>query len=132
MSGGEVVRAFFEAIEARDWGRAGAFLAEDLEVDWPGTGERFTGPRFLAMQRAYPEGWQITVLEVLGDARAAARVRVDHGDAVFLSAGFYDVSGGRITRAVEHWVELGGERPPTWRSPYAEGGPLSLALQRRP
>lgn len=131
MTGPQVVRAFLEAIEARDWVRAGALLADDVEVEWPATAERFTGGRFLAMQRAYPEGWRITVLEALGDARVAARVRVDHDDAVFLCAGFYDVAEGRIIRGVEHWVEVGGERPPTWRSALAEGGPLSVALQPR-
>jgi SnoaL-like domain len=119
-------------MEARDWERAGGLLADDLEVEWPATGERFAGARFLAMQRAYPEGWRMTVLEALGDDRVAARVRVDHGGAVFLCAGFYDVAAGRIARAVEHWVEVAGEDPPAWRHGFGEAGPPGLSLEPRP
>jgi len=132
MIGSEVVRAFHLAMQERDWERASALLAADIIVEWPATGERLTGARFLDVQRDYPEGWSITVLEVIGDARVASRVRVDHGEQVFLCAGFFDVVGGRIRRGVEHWVTVCGEGQPPWRIGYSDkldATDLSLAFE---
>lgn len=120
-----VVRAFFERMQARDWDAAGQLLDPDVEVQWPVTGERFRGPAFLEMQRAYPEGWRIEVVEVLGDtatspdvARVAARVAVDQSGERFWCFGFYTVTGSRIRDAVELWGTEDSEPPPQWRLPY--------------
>lgn len=115
----ETVRRFFERMEARDWDGAGALLAPAVHIEFTETGERFDGPAFLAMNRAYPDGWTIEVVEVLtsGD-RVAAQVRVDHGDDTFWCAGFYTVSGGVIVDGVEHWVTAGSVEPPAWRRPF--------------
>ncbi|MCA9518626.1 MAG: nuclear transport factor 2 family protein [Myxococcales bacterium] len=134
MTGADIVRAFHHAMQARDWQRAATFLAPDVVIEWPATCERLEGERFLAMQRDYPEGWEITVLEVAGDARVASRVRVDQGDVSYLCAGFYDVDGGFITRGVEHWVTVGGDPAPAWREGYAKRlkpSELGLALAPR-
>jgi ketosteroid isomerase-like protein len=120
---GSVVRSFFERMQARDWDGAAALVAPDATVRFTETGERFVGDAFVAMNRAYPEGWAIDVVEVLsaGD-RVAAQVRVDHrsdGDvAVFWCAGFYTVRDGRIVDGVEHWVTEGGAASPGWRAPF--------------
>ena len=53
----------FEAIQARDWETAGTFVASDALIVWPATGERFFGERYLAMNRDYPEGWYIEVID---------------------------------------------------------------------
>lgn len=74
-----VVRAFHEAMQARDWEAAATWLAPAITVWWPATAERFNGERFLAMQRAYPEGWRIEVVELMADGtQAAGRIAVDH------------------------------------------------------
>lgn len=114
-----MVRSFFELMEARDWDGAGALLAPDLHIEFTETGERFDGPNFLAMNRAYPEGWSITVVETIaaGD-RVAAQVRVGLGDTTFWCAGFYLVDGPVIASGVEHWVTQGSAPPPEWRRPY--------------
>ncbi len=120
---GSVVRSFFERMQARDWDGAATLIAPDATVRFTETGERFIGGRFVAMNRAYPEGWSIEVVDVLsvGD-RVAAQVRVDHraGDDVdvFWCAGFYTVRDGRIADGVEHWVTEGGAAPPEWRRPF--------------
>lgn len=114
-----VVRRFFESMEARDWDAAGACLSPQLVVDFTETGERFVGDSFLAMNRAYPEGWRIRVIEVLAQGeRVAAQVEVTLGDDVFWCAGFYTVSDGQISRGVEHWVTEGSEQPPEWRQTF--------------
>ncbi len=117
-----VVIRFFERMEARDWDGAGACLADDAKINFTATGERFDGTGFLAMNRAYPEGWTITVVEVLTTGnRVAAQIIVDHGDNRFWCAGFYTVANGRITEGTEHWVTQDADEPPAWREPYWAG-----------
>src|SRR5215510_11995016 len=67
-----VVRAFFEAMQNRDWAAAEALVAGELSVWWPVTLERFEGRAFVAMNRAYPEGWSISVREVIEDGDQVA------------------------------------------------------------
>ncbi len=106
-------------MEARDWDGADALLAPDVHIEFTETGEHFDGPNFLAMNRAYPEGWSITVVETIAAGRrVAAQVRVDHGDTTFWCAGFYLVDGPVIASGVEHWVTQGSAPPPEWRRPY--------------
>jgi ketosteroid isomerase-like protein len=118
-SSADVVRRFFESMQARDWEAAAACLAPDIEVWWPASGERFVGRDFLAVQRAYPEGWQITVASVLASGeQVAARVQVDLAPDRFWCAGFYTVRDGVITDGVEHWVTEGADEIPAWRRPF--------------
>lgn len=115
----EVVRSFFELMEARDWNGAGQRLAPDLVIDFTETGERFVGDDFLAMNMAYPQGWSIEVVEVLAVGnRVAAQVRVTHGQTIFWCAGFYTVTSGKIESGTEHWVTEGSAQPPQWRRPF--------------
>lgn len=116
-----VVRQFHEAMQARDWDRAASLLSPSVVVEWPATGERFEGANFLAMQRAYPDTWAITVEEVIAaGSRVASRVRVNDGGATFWCAGFYDVAAGQIAAAIEHWVTAGADEIPRWRVPFSE------------
>lgn len=115
----DVVRNFFSAMQDRRWDDAAARLGPEVDIRWPATRERFVGPAFLAMQRAYPEGWAITVVEVLGQGdRVAVRVAVDQSGQRFWCAGFYTVLDGRISEGTEHWVTEGAEQQPAWRAPY--------------
>ncbi len=111
----------FEAIQARNWEAAGRFVADDAEIVWPGTGERFVGDRFVEMNHAYPEGWDIEVVDQYeGDMSEVIRARVKHGEHTFWLVGFYDTVDDEITGGVEYWIEEGAERPPKWRAPYSE------------
>lgn len=119
MQPADIVRAFFERMQARDWDGAGRLLSPTLRIDFTETGERFDGSNFLAMNRAYPEGWTIDVVETIATGeRVAAQVRVDHGDTTFWCAGFYTVREGRIADGTEHWVTAGSEDPPAWRAEF--------------
>lgn len=111
----------FEAIQARDWDRAQSLVAGDASIVWPATNERFVGGRYLAMNRDYPEGWDIEVIDQYeGDNSEVIRARVKHGAHVFWCIGFYDIEGGLIAGGVEYWIEEGAEQPPDWRTPYSE------------
>lgn len=115
-----VVRAFFELMQARDWAGAAELLSPTLHIEFTETGEQFDGPEFLAMNRAYPEGWSIEVVETISIAdRVAAQVRVEHSGSVFWCAGFYTVRDGVIIDGTEHWVAERSQRPPAWRRPFA-------------
>ena len=114
-----VVRGFFERMEERDWEGASALVDPLARFEYSATGETFTGAGFLAMNEAYPEGWSITVADVLAEGGSvAAQVRVDHGEAVFWCAGFYSVVDGRIRRGTEHWVTAGADPAPGWRAQF--------------
>jgi hypothetical protein len=115
-----VVRALWERMEARDWDGARATLADDYTADWPATGERFAGAdAFVAMNRAYPEGWAIAVDEIIArGSRVVARVRVTQDDQLFHCLSFADVEDGRIARSTDFWLDDRGEAAPDWRAPY--------------
>jgi hypothetical protein len=119
MAPADVVREFHDRMQARDWRGAEALLSPAIEVCYPSTRERFVGPAFIAMNETYPDGWSLTVVEVIdmGD-RVASRVRVDHGADTFWCAGFYTVRGGLIVDGIEHWLTEGAEEPPTWRAAF--------------
>ncbi len=107
-------------MQARDWTGAGRLLSPSVSIVYTETGERFDGDAFLAMNRAYPDGWTITVLECMSQGdRVAAQVRVDHGADVFWCAGFYTVAGQMIVDGTEHWVHEGSRAPPDWRREFA-------------
>jgi ketosteroid isomerase-like protein len=116
---GDVVREFHERMQARDWDGAAELLDPSIEIRYTATGERFVGAAFLAMNRAYPDGWTIQVHEVMtSGARVAAQVRVDQGQEIYWCAGFYTVRDGRIVDGVEHWVTACSEPAPPWRHAY--------------
>lgn len=119
MDAAQVVRRFHELMQARRWRDAEALLADDIHIEYTSTGERFDGPAFLAMNEAYPDGWNLEVIEAIAAGeRVASQVKVVHGDEVFWCAGFYTVVDGRIVDGTEHWVTAGAEDRPDWREPY--------------
>jgi hypothetical protein len=114
-----VVRGLFESMQARAWDAARALVDETATIHWPVTQERFDGDAYVEMNRSYPDGWTITICDVLAaDDRVAARVRVDHGDDLFWCAGYYTVTDGRIADGVELWCTEGSEPAPAWRAPF--------------
>jgi SnoaL-like protein len=85
-----IARLLWERIQARDWDGARALLADDMVCRWPHSDERFEGAdNFIQMNRAYPEGWEITVVDVTAiPGGAVSRIRVDETGARFHAASF--------------------------------------------
>lgn len=112
------VRAMWAAFQARDWDAARALMHDGLQARWWTSGERFDGAdAFVAVQRAYPEGWTIRLLEVsrLEDGRVMSLVRVDQPPQAFFATSLFVVDDGRILRIDEYWATA--EAPPEWRQP---------------
>ena len=122
MSSGDVVRTLWERMEARDWDGARATLAAHFVCDYPASHERFpSADAFIAMNRAYPEGWSITVDEIVESGpRVVARVRVSHGEGLFHCLSFVDVEDGLIVRSIDFWLDDGGDSAPAWRAPFRD------------
>lgn len=117
------VRALWAAVQARDWGAMRALLKDDLQVRWWTSGERFTtADAYVEVQRRYPEGWAILLLEAqrLDDGRVLAVVRVDHAPQRFFCTAVARVDNGVIGAIDEYWATL--EAPPDWRTPTAITG----------
>lgn len=108
-------------MQQREWTQAASFIGPGTKVHWPVTNETFVGQPFVAMNQAYPAGWDLEVIEMIEQGESvAARVRVEHVSETFWCAGFYVVSDDRISEAVEYWSTEGGEEAPDWRNKYLD------------
>ena len=127
----DVVRGFWERMEARDWNGARELLADDLVVVWPATLERFEGgDLFIAMNQAYPEGWHIAVQAVMAekqDVLAWVAVTLD-GQRSWCSQRA-TVHNKKILNAVELWTDEGGVVAPTWRKPFGSQPPVEAIVE---
>ena len=117
------VRRLWAAVQRRDWTGLRALLRDDLQATWWTSGERFTSAdAFVDVQRRYPEGWNLHLLECerLEDGRVMALVRVDHAPDTFFCTSFARVDDGIVFALDEYWATH--EAPPAWRTPEAFGG----------
>jgi ketosteroid isomerase-like protein len=121
MTPADLVRSLWERIEARDWSGARELLADDMVCRWPHSDERFEGgDAFIAMNRAYPEGWRITIIDVAALPQGAvSRTRVDQAGHVFRAASFFAVREDLVQEAIEYWDTTGSEEPPAWRARFS-------------
>ena len=113
----DIVRAFWERMEARDWEGTRLLLADDLVVVWPATTELFEGAdTFIAMNQAYPGDWHIDVQEVQANGRhVLAWVEVVVGDQRSWCAQRATVTERLIRSSIDLWVDEGSVEPPPWR-----------------
>lgn len=123
-----VVRAFWEAMERRDWQAAGECLAPDVIVDWPLSDERIRGrDAVIDVNRAYPGEWHIVIERILmATDEVIAQVRATIDDLSETCLGFYHVKNNQIVRATEWWATP--YVAPAWRTPWTE--PLNTEESR--
>ena len=115
----DVVRQLFERMQARDWPGAASVMSPTAVIRYTATGEQFTGAAFMAMNEAYPDGWNIEVMDVMASGqRVAAHVRVPNGDQIDWLSGFYTVADDTIVEGAEHWVTERSEPAPAWRATF--------------
>ena len=122
MTPAEVVRQVWERIDARDWDGFAALLAEDVRLEYPHTGERFSGRRTLvAINAEYPDGWSIYVLRILADGdTVVSEVSVPMDGVESRAVTIWTVRDGLVAEAIEYWTTAGGDDAPQWRKAYTD------------
>jgi ketosteroid isomerase-like protein len=104
----QLVLAYVDVLERRDWPGLTALLAEDVVYEMPQTRERIRGrPAFVQFNMEYPGDWHLRVRRVVADGRLAAlwldvRVGAEEQDAcVWVEVGEH----GLIGRITDFWPE---------------------------
>jgi ketosteroid isomerase-like protein len=123
MNPAEIVREFWDRIQARDWAGVGELLADDLVVEWPVSGERFVGrENFVGVNAQYPEGWSIRVLRIVSDGESVvSEVEVPHDTmGIHRAVSVWTVRDGRILSGREYWTKQGSDPAPQWRAAFAQ------------
>jgi len=118
-----VVRELWTRAQARDWAGFGELVAPNAVIEWPVTSERIVGrAHYVAVNREYPEGWEIRILRVIGSGdQVASEVEVRHETlGPFRAASFWTVTDGQIVRATEYWTSPGAEEGRADRTAHVE------------
>lgn len=106
---GDVVTAFWTAVDARDWGAVAATLADDVVYVVPQTRERVVGRDAVVRFNAeFPGDWNLSITTLVADdARAATTIRfVLPGEDDQTGIAFFTLDGtGRIARMEDWWPE---------------------------
>jgi hypothetical protein len=122
MNAEQVIAEYWRRTQARDWEGVHALLAPELEVEWMATGELFAGrDAFVGMNRAYPEGWEIQVRQIVANGPlVVSETLVPYVDGtLFAVTSWWEVEGGLIQHGREYYVTVGAETPPAWRAAYS-------------
>lgn len=118
----QTVTRLWECFQARDWAAARTLLHDDATMHWLSSSEHFDdADAIIQVQRIYPEGWTIRVLEVdeliNGDVHSV--VGVSHPPMRFIAHSRFQLQAGRIRCIAESWATV--EEPPAWRNAAAIG-----------
>jgi len=103
-SGRDVIEQFLAAAESRDVEAMAALAHDDLVMEWPQSGERFTGrERALAAVLATDERPSVAgPPEVLGAGDLwVIRMPLRYGEDIYHYVGILELDGGRIRRSTE-------------------------------
>jgi ketosteroid isomerase-like protein len=107
MSAADVVTAFWEGVDGRDWEAVGATLAPDVTYEVPQTGERVRGREAVVRFNAeYPGEWTLSVTTLVADERqAATTIRfVLPGEPDQTGIAFFRLDDeGRIAHMADWW-----------------------------
>jgi len=105
----ELVTAFADRLERRDWVGLAAILAPEVVYEIPQTRERIRGrDRYVQFNTEYPGGWHIQPEVILGDDHDGSllfRWTVDGTDEDALAIAFFEVADGLITKVTDFWPE---------------------------
>jgi hypothetical protein len=110
----DLLRAFVERLEARDWSGFADLLHRDVIYRLPQTGEVVRGrDAYLRWNREYPDVWHLRLAEAYGDATGGvARITADiEGEGTVPAIMFVTVEGSLITE-INDWWPTSYEPPP--------------------
>ena len=115
--GRELVAAFADRLEHRDWAGLAELLDEDVVYELPQTGERIRGrDRYITFNAEYPADWHLAPEIVLGDEHHGSLLfRWSVGGEWSLAVAFFVLEHGKITKIIDLWPEP--YEPPPGRPP---------------
>jgi ketosteroid isomerase-like protein len=119
----DVVAAFWDRIQARDWDGLAHLLADDFTVDWPDTRLRIRGrENYVEFNRTYPEGWTIDNVAIVAEGgTVVSEVRIPHTEqGVYYVVSILRVDGEKLTGGREYWLQQHDEDFPTERDRFFE------------
>ena len=109
MNAHELVAAFAQRLEARDWEGFGALLHPEVVYEIPQTHERIRGrERYVTFNAEYPGDWHIEPRKILGDADDGCllfRWTSGDDDDDQLAVAFFEVADGLITKVTDFFPE---------------------------
>ncbi len=108
MSDAATVRAYWDAVDRRDWDAYAALLTDDIVYRIPQSGETITGrERYLRFNVAYPGDWSVQVERVVAQGAEAVSwisFDVDGGRQTGVTFFRFDAAG-LICEVVDFWPE---------------------------
>ncbi len=123
MNAAAVIKELWTRTQARDWAGLGELVDNDVVVEWPVSAERIVGrANYVAINREYPEPWEIRVLRIIGSGdEAVSEVEVAHGTmGLFRAASLWTVRDGKIVAGTEYWTSPGSEEALPGRERYVQ------------
>lgn len=127
MTSGEALRAFWAAMNGNDLAAAALFLAPDVVIDMPQSGERICGrDNFIAINTHDPADgpWRFSILSLVEqDDRVVTVTDVAGAEiaARVVSFSQIDPASGLIAAMTEYWPEP--YSAPPWRTAYGDAMP---------
>jgi ketosteroid isomerase-like protein len=105
--GRELVAAFAERLERRDWPALSELLADDVLYEIPQTHERIRGrDKYVTFNAEFPGDWHVTPEVVLADSdRGCLLFRWSVTGESSLAIAFFEFADGRITRITDFWPD---------------------------
>jgi hypothetical protein len=102
-----IYREFWESLEARDWDRFAATVADEVIAEWPMSGERVRGREALVRFMAeFPGDWHLELVEEhADDGGAATRIEFRLAADRMVGLTFFTVGPSGISSLREFWPE---------------------------
>jgi len=138
----DLMRGWARVIRDHDWDAMGEYIQPDAILEYPQSGERFTGLENIRAQfenypglgpgttelqdiiggKAYALTPMYTVIEVDGSGdRGTAILRVRYPDgSMWYAINTYEVRHGKIAHSRSYFAQ--DFDAPEWRAPYRDGG----------
>jgi hypothetical protein len=103
----ELVAAFADRLERRDWAGLSALLHPDVVYEIPQSRERIRGrDRYVQFNAEYPGDWHVEPVVVLGDDHDGSLLfRWTLAGESSLAVAFFEVAEGLITKITDFWPE---------------------------
>jgi hypothetical protein len=106
----EIVAAFADRMERRDWPAFAALLAADVVYEIPQTRERIRGrDRYVTFNAEFPGDWHVTPEVILGDDHRGCMLFRWAADGAYGETApgiaFFEIDAGLITAITDYWPE---------------------------